>query len=460
MLRTVSVLLLLATYSFPAFAQGARHNDPPSGVPDPSVLSSISPAFADVAGLRPRLAQRGITFGVNYIGEVFSNTSGGLERGTTYDGRLELYVDADLEKSLGWRGLIFHAHGYDIHGEGITATKVGNLNALSNIEATATTRLLDLWFQQSLLGDKFSVRLGQLTVDSEFMVADSAAPFISAAFGWPTITAVNLPSGGVAYPFASPGVRVEIAPTDQSKLRFGVYNDDPAGPCPVDPQLCNRHGLDFRIHDEPYVIGEVELNYGAKQGHLLPGTFKFGAWNDFGTFDDQRFATDGLSLADPASNGVPLKHRGDHGFYIVVDQRLWQSEQSPDSMNVSMFLRVMGGTPSDRNLVDFGVDGGVTFNGLISRRPADAFGVAASIAGISDDAKALDRDARSFGSVTPIRADEVLMEVFYLAEITPGWTVQPDFQYVWRPGGNAPNETGTRPLGDAAVVGVRTTLNF
>lgn len=455
MSRTAHYSFLLGLAIAPIGYARAEEQATVPGTPDPSIATSL-PAIADPAEIRSSLADRGITFGLNYIGEVLSNRKGGLERGTVYDGRLELYVDADLQKLFGWRGVSFHAHGYDIHGEGITATKVGNLNALSGIEATATTRLLELWLEQKLFDDKLSVRVGQMAVDTEFILADSAAQFISASFGWPTITASNLPNGGSAYPLSAPGVRVEWKPTDQFAWRVGVFNDDPVGPCDIDPQVCNPHGLEFRIKDEPYVVGEVEYRYN-QNGAGLPGMVKLGGWADFGNFDDQRFDADGFSLADlPNSSGVAKRYDSDYGFYFIVDQRLFASRDGSET--VTGFARVMG-APSDRNLVDFYMDGGLVFAGFVPGRPKDTFGVAAAIAGISDRASDLDRDAIAFGANIPIRNDEILLEVNYIAEIVPGWTFQPDFQYVWRPGGNV-SDGGPEPLGDATIIGARTTINY
>lgn len=436
----------------------AQDNSPAPGVPDPSIASSLPGTLADPGGLRAALAAHGVFFGANYIGEVFSNRAGGLERGTIYEGRLELYIDADLEKSLGLRDLVFHAHGYQIHGEGITVTKVGTLNAISGIEATPATRLFELWFEQRLLDDKLSVRFGQMGVDTEFMLADGAGQFINGSFGWPTITAANLPNGGAAYPLSAPGIRIEYAPNDQFIVRAGVFNDDPAGPCDGDPQVCNPHGLDFRLNDEPYIVSEAVYKYNQGAGSAwLPGTLKIGGWADLGTFDDQRFDTLGLSLADPASSGEPRRHGSDQGFYAIVDQQLFASASGSES--VSLFARVMA-TPANRNVVDLYVDGGLVFYGLVPGRPKDSFGVAAAYARISNDAKALDRDAASFGALTPVRRDEMLIEASYIAEIVPGWTFQPDFQYVWNPGGGASDASGARRLDDSAIFGIRTSVNY
>jgi porin len=45
-------------------------------------------------------------------------------------------------------------------------------------------------------------------------------------------------------------------------------------------------------------------------------------------------------------------------------------------------------------------------------------------------------------------------------QVANGWTLQPDFQYIWQPGGNVPNESGNAAVANAAVVGVRTTIGF
>ncbi len=450
----VAVAVCLS-YCFTACAAEAEES---AFVPNPSVAATLLPHLADPGGVRASLAARGIQFGLNYIGEVLSNTQGGIEEGTIYDGQFEFYVDADL-RWVGWGGLSFHVNGYQLHGEGITATRAGNLNALSSIEALATTRLFEFWFEQKLWNERASIRIGQLAVDTEFMLADGADQFISASFGWPTITASNLPSGGTAYPFAAPGVRVEFAPNEQLTIRVGLYNDDPAGPGTGDPQLRNRYGLNFRLHDSPFIIGEAAVKYNLDVGSRLPGALKVGAWLDLAEFDDLRFDIAGRSLADPVSSGLARTYRGNQSVYAVVDQQLYRLPGEDGSKGLSAFARFMV-APSDRNLVDLNIDGGLKFSGFISGRPSDSFGIAAAYAGISDHQIALDRDAVTFGSNAPLHSDEVLVELSYIAEIVPGWTLQPDFQYVWNPGGNAADETGTADLEDTAILGVRTTINY
>lgn len=57
-----------------------------TGIPEESFASLISQRFADPAGVRSALGSRGIVVGANYIGEVFGNSSGGIQQSSHYDG--------------------------------------------------------------------------------------------------------------------------------------------------------------------------------------------------------------------------------------------------------------------------------------------------------------------------------------------------------------------------------------
>src|ERR1043166_5871124 len=69
----------------------------------------------DWGGARTALEQRGIEVGVAYIGETLNVLSGGLRRGTTYEGRLDVSVTTDLEKLTGWTGAKTQVRAFQIH---------------------------------------------------------------------------------------------------------------------------------------------------------------------------------------------------------------------------------------------------------------------------------------------------------------------------------------------------------
>ena len=77
------------------------------GIPESSIASSLPDHLADPGGIRSRLGKRGIQVGLHYIGEVLGNPSGGIKQSAHYSGLLQVAVEADLEKMIGWSGLQF-----------------------------------------------------------------------------------------------------------------------------------------------------------------------------------------------------------------------------------------------------------------------------------------------------------------------------------------------------------------
>src|SRR5689334_12585217 len=62
-------------------------SDKPEAEKVPSIQSSLG-SFGDPGGYRALLESRGFTYSLTYIGEVLGNVSGGIKRGTIYEGRL------------------------------------------------------------------------------------------------------------------------------------------------------------------------------------------------------------------------------------------------------------------------------------------------------------------------------------------------------------------------------------
>jgi porin len=318
---------------------------------------------------------------------------------------------------------------------------------VTSLEAVDATRLFEMWLEQTLIQDKLTVRFGQLAADEEFVLSEGGGYFINGTWGWPSITAADLPSGGPAYPLATPGVRVAYAPSEKINLLLGVYNGDPAPQCNKaggDPQRCNDHGLDFELDDPPLLMAEGAYTYNPDG---LRGIIKIGGWHHFGEFADNRFDSGGALIAVTGNDGRPLDHNW--GLYGIIDQLIWRVPGSEDPQGVGLFARFIG-APEDRNLIDFYFDGGITFSGMIPGRPADAFAIGFAYTNISDDVSAFDVDLGE-----PVaRNYEALIEICYTFELKGGWTVQPDFQYIFQPGGNVAG------VDDAIVVGARSSMAF
>ena len=73
----------------------------------------------------------------------------------------------------------------------------------------------------------------------------------------------------------------------------------------------------------------------------------------------------------------------------------------------------------------------------------------------SDSVRGFDQDQINFGTLfTPPRDYETNLELTYVAQIVPGWTVQPVYTSIWHPSG-----TGIR-YPDAQVTGIRSVVRF
>ncbi|MFM0140626.1 carbohydrate porin [Caballeronia grimmiae] len=152
--------------------------------------------FGDMGGLRPWLGKYGVTLNLQETSEYLNNLSGGTKRGGAYDGLTQVSVAVDTEKAVGLTGGSFYVSALQIHGANLTQRNLQTLQSATGIEANATTRLWELWYQQALLGDTVDVKIGQQSLDQDFIVSQSATPFMNATFGWPVLpSTVDVRSG-------------------------------------------------------------------------------------------------------------------------------------------------------------------------------------------------------------------------------------------------------------------------
>ncbi len=329
-----------------------------------------------------------------------------------------------------------------IHGNNLSADSLYSLQTASGIESNRATRLWELWYDQKFgETDRFDIKIGQQSLDQEFMVSQNALLFVNTMFGWAMLPSADMPGGGPAYPLSALGVRARARVTNSWTLLAGVFNGRPASDTSGDAQENNSSGTSFPLHGGVLAIGELQYAYPSMGAMVhgnkkspLPRVYKLGYWYDTTRFDDQRIDNSGLSLANPASTGVPRTHRGDYAFYGVADQMLWLHPDEADR-NVNVFVRAMGTPQTDRNLIDFSLNAGLTFNEPIWHRDDDSFGVGMGYAHVSGGAAALDRDFGLLsGTAYPVRSGETFIEVTYRYQLRPWWQWQPTFQYVFTRG--------------------------
>ena len=188
-------------------------------------------------------------------------------------------------------------------------------------------------------------------------------------------------------------------------------------------------GIAFRTSDGAFVISEIRYNPNSSDKN---GTYSFGGWWNSERFRDLHLDTNGVSLASSDSNGRRRRHDNDFSLYGIVDQPFLIDEA--EHTRWTAFARAMG-APGDRNLVDFYFDAGLVYKGPFGRTE-DQLGLALGYARIGNAARAFDADVAHFtGHFHPIRSGETVLELTYRFQLTGWWQLQPDFQYIFNPGG-------------------------
>jgi porin len=394
-------------------------------------------------GLRPLLEEHGISLELVYTFDLLSNVTGGIRRETEALGNIDLFVTAELDPLLGWRGGRFFLYGLGNHGGSISKA-VGDAQGVDNIEAPKAFKLYEAWLEQEILDHRLSVLAGLYDVNSEFDVIPAASVFLNSSHGIGADFGLSGRNGPSIFPTTSLGTRLRFRPSDSVCLR-GVIADgvpgDPGDPTGTRIILDHDDGLlmvaevgflnlPSEVPQEVRELPPEERRYGNF------GKFAVGVWKYTGDLDD---------LLDVHPSGAPLQRKGNPGVYALAEQRVYHEPDDP-FQGLSLFARL--GIADDRvNPIEGYLGAGLMVQGLIPGRNEDRAGVAFAAARFASDFKRASSTGRKWED------EEVALELTYLVQVSPWCYVQPDLQHVIHPGGDP-------DLDDATVVGVRVSVSF
>jgi len=434
-----------------------------------------SALLGDLWGVRRDLAKIGVSLTVQETSEVLGNVTGGVHKSFDYDGLTQAVVQVNSQHAFGYYGGTFNASALQVHGLNLSQRNLASLQTASGIEASRATRLWEVWYDQKLLPeDRLDLRIGQQSLDQEWMVSSNALVFVNTMFGWPMLPSADLPGGGPAYPLSTPGVRIRWRPVNALAIQLGAFSSSPFNKTNAqaqangdDAQKLNPHGTSFPVyHHGALLLAELQYTTPALGGMVTPdaklplsSTYRLGVWYDTEQFADVRFGGDGLPLADPASNGSQRLHRGNMAVYGVFDKMIWRSSADLNR-TLSAFGRLMGTPFADRNLIDFSANFGLLLKDPLPYRTMDSLGIAMGFTHVSAKQGAADVDIANYtGSYNPRRTSETFVEATYQRQVTPWLQMQPDAQFVFHTGGGVanPNVDGAK-VGNELVIGVRANI--
>jgi carbohydrate-selective porin OprB len=152
----------------------------PPAVPSSAVAPSPSEQHGHENG--PAAGAKPLQVTLTYGNDLNALIGGGRRTGVDYLGRIGLIADADLDRLLGWHGASAHLSIQQISGQGLSQHRIGNLLAVSGLEAEPALRLFNLWVQQAI-GRHADIRIGQFTAGQEFAISDTASLFVNSTAG-------------------------------------------------------------------------------------------------------------------------------------------------------------------------------------------------------------------------------------------------------------------------------------
>lgn len=376
-----------------------------------SLASLLLPAFLSTAQAEESAAR----FDIRYMADVMSNLDGGIETGSRYMDNLDVSLEVDAERAMGWTGATLFLYGVYNNGKALSGDLVGDAQALSSIETEVkAARLLEAWLDQRFWDDRASIRVGLYDLNSEFDVIETADLFLHAAQTNTFALAQSGRAGPSVFPVTSFAARAEFQLSDQVTLRTAVLDGVPG-----DPDHPKRTAIKLGDGDGALLVGELE--YSAERLRAAAGY-----WRYTGRFEDLESGLD---------------RRGNDGIYALVEGRVYED---PDDPRRGLALFAHGGWASAHlNEFKYSLAAGAVYTGVLPARPEDDLGLA--VAWVETGAP--------FKAAEDAMNREVAIELTYRARINEYLAIQPDVQYVINPG-VAPE------LRDAFVVGLRLDLTW
>jgi porin len=351
-------------------------------------------------------AARAADIELSWTGDFASVVEGGLQRGETQLGLVELALGHVL--TVGQREVELFAAAQHAYGGGLSGEYVGDLQAVSNIDAASGTRVLEAWVDVAL-SDTASLRAGRYDFNGEFDVIDAGGLFLHSSQGIGADIAQTGAAGPSIFPHTALALRLDYD--------FG------AG------RVARAVALDLES-DPDGDYGSVPF----QRGPML--AFEY----EFGTEETTRWKAGvwGFTRSRPAL-AEPDERDREYGAYASVQHR-------PAGQWVG-YLR-LGVANEDVSRLGTYLGAGLVHEGGLLPARDDAIGLAIAHARNGDAY----RDAMRREGV-PTTAAETAVELTWRVPLGEHLVLQPDLQYVFAPDTNP-------ALDDAFVVLLRVELRL
>jgi porin len=431
--------LLIVVFSCTTFVTRADETEAPAGTRSlaPLPFQLVLPRehlLGDWCGTRTWLEDRGITPTLTFVTDSLGNPSGGQAQGFTTANNVGLDLNFDLEKLCGFEGGSFLLSMSYRFGGSLSANYIHNVFTVQQVFGGETFHLINLAYLQKLFDDRVELRIGRIGAGDDFLVSPYDYVFVQNGFdGNPVGIFFNSP-GMTAYPNDTWGALVKVRPTVRTYIMGGVYNGDPS------IRDNSNHGVDFSIDGPLFAIAEIAYQPNSLPGDRgLIGNYKAGFWYDNSLFSD--FNTGEFE-------------RGNWGFYTLFDQVLVRFGKQGSHRGLGIAGSFLVSPDQSISRMPYFLTAALVTRGIFPLRPRDIIGLGVVYGHFSNDLQNSQERAQRSGSNLGVQSHETVLELTYrLALLKSALYVQPDLQYVFRPG-------GTGQIADALVLGAQVAVNF
>jgi len=352
---------------------------------------------AELADLRSRLENRGLTIQLTYTGEAFRSFRLIPDKATRYRGLLDLHLALDTGQSDLWPDGEFFIYGQNGHGKGFDVNPAGDLRPISNIDARDFTQISQFGFKQSFLCGKAQIRLGKQDVNAIFDVNHFGGDFIFPAYT--LIPTVPMPT----FPAPALGTSLFVEPTGWLSMGMGIYDGDPR---------VESLGFDTTFDGKGgyFSIFEAAWRPGFGVQNQYPGNYRLGLWHHSGDF---------AATGDSSTSKV---YSNNYGLYLMFEQLVCKEHPiESDDQGLGVFFQ-FGWAPSSRNPVWRYAGAGFSYKGLLRGRADDTLNLGLNYSWLAGS-----------DSAASSRSHLGNIELFYLLRLTSWFSLQPDIQYYGNP---------------------------
>lgn len=438
----------------PSFLDQLRGHAPASISGNPAAVESM-PGTGLATQLLHVPEWTGLRIGGVWLADTNGLLSGGQQPGKwSWNSALIVGANLDAEKLIGWKGASFGIQFLQFDGQTTNqqAGSVQGYNSLPGPDPLHRSELYQLWYRQALFDNRVVFRIGKQVPTFDFNnVAQPVAteddflkiPSVTGLLYTPVFVQPSLLGAIGGYYNSVSGLCLSVAPTENTYLKYGVYDGNVARGAQTGMMGPQFNGYWFHIWEAgmDWVIADA-----------YPGNVGAGLWYQTGL------------LQGGANKSV--SESGTGGFYLFGSQRIWSSPAGKAPVDggktfdgkaaadkskiviapeprrhssISMFWQY-GINNSETMPMNQSFGLGLTGFGLVPHRPADSLGVGMSWAWLNPNI--FDRSS------------ELMFQGYYQAHLFAGAFFQPAVSYIPTPGDGGGN------LGGAWALTFRVVLLF